>query len=116
VGTGYITPAKVAPLSFRPLSLRSIASAYGNQLGFTTPSFIMNLNPDVLQPTADVERVPAPIDVEKNNLAINTLDDSDANSRDFEGEKPMEFQRGVERVRIITSIWGRPTLISMFVL
>jgi hypothetical protein len=76
----------------------------------------MSLTAEGPQPTAAIERIPPQLDTEKNNHDIHAIDGSDANSRDFEGDKPMEFQRGVERIRIITSIWSKPTLISMFVL
>ncbi|KAF9691958.1 hypothetical protein EKO04_009922 [Ascochyta lentis] len=76
----------------------------------------MSLNPDGPQPTGGIERIPPLLDVEKSHLQVNSLHESDTNSRDIDGEKPQEFQRGVERVRIITSIWSKPTLISMFVL
>lgn len=76
----------------------------------------MSVNPDGPQPTAGIERLPPRLDTEKNTHGIDTINGSDVNSHDFEGDKPMEFQRGVERIRVITSLWGKPTLISMFIL
>ncbi|KAF2687176.1 MFS general substrate transporter [Lentithecium fluviatile CBS 122367] len=64
---------------------------------------------------ATVERSPLPTDIEKNTAAeITAADGSDASGH--ETDKSEEFQNGVERVRAITAIWSRSTLISMFVL
>ena len=69
-----------------------------------------------------VERTPASLDVEKSHPTVGhsdesvTTPDANTNEYDLDGEKVQEFQRGVERVRIITSIWNKPTLISMFIL
>lgn len=76
----------------------------------------MSLTAGHPQPMSGVERVPPQLDAEKNQHNVVSMDDSDTNSRDIDGDKPQEFQRGVERIRIITSIWSKPTLISMFVL
>ncbi|KAJ4349068.1 hypothetical protein N0V95_004893 [Ascochyta clinopodiicola] len=76
----------------------------------------MSLNPDGPQPTGGIERIPPLLDVEKSQHNVTSLDGPDSNSGDIDGEKPQEFQRGVERVRIITTIWNKPTLISMFIL
>jgi hypothetical protein len=74
-------------------------------------------------PGANVERISPNLDAEKSQAtvgghsedSINNLD-ANTNEYDIDGEKVQEFQRGVERVRIITTIWNKPTLISMFVL
>lgn len=76
------------------------------------------------QPTAGIERLPPQLDAEKNNHTVghngsedsNSQDGAKTNEYDIDGEKVQDFQRGVERVRIITTIWNQPTLISMFVL
>lgn len=73
-------------------------------------------------PGANIERIPPNLDAEKSHATVGHSEDSihnaDANSNeyDIDGEKVQQFQRGVERVRIITTIWNKPTLISMFVL
>ncbi|KAF1354385.1 siderophore iron transporter-like protein mirB [Lizonia empirigonia] len=79
----------------------------------------MSLNPDGPQPTSGIERLPPQLDTEKtgHTVAYNSNPESlGTNEYDIDGEKPQDFQRGVERIRIITSIWNKPTLISMFVL
>lgn len=70
------------------------------------------------QPTAGIERFPPELDAEKNvgHSAGSISPDPSTNELDIDGEKVQEFQRGVERVRIITTIWDKPTLISMFIL
>lgn len=73
---------------------------------------------------ASVDRMSPEIDAEKNQPIVghtssdNSSNGPDANTNeyDIDGEKVQEFQRGVERIRIITTIWNKPTLISMFVL
>ena len=107
--------AKVASLAFRSSSSRS-SSFFGQLVGLRYNLFTMSLTADGPQPTSGIERIPPQLDAEKNQHNVNYLDESDTNSRDIDGDKPQEFQRGVERVRIITSIWSKPTLISMFVL
>lgn len=79
----------------------------------------MSLNPDGPQPTSGIERLPPQLDTEKagHTVAYSSNPESlRTNEYDVDGEKPQDFQRGVERIRIITSIWNKPTLISMFVL
>ncbi|KAF3041761.1 hypothetical protein E8E12_009085 [Didymella heteroderae] len=69
-------------------------------------------------PQSGIDRIPPGLDVEKNvgHTAGSISPEPSTNEVDIDGEKVQEFQRGVERVRIITSIWDKPTLISMFVL
>ncbi|KAK4105646.1 siderophore iron transporter-like protein mirB [Parathielavia hyrcaniae] len=78
----------------------------------------MRLTPSGQQPTAGVERTPPEFDSEKNvgHSAGSISADPGTAEVDVNGEKVQDFQRGVERVRVITSIWSRTTLISMFVL
>lgn len=76
------------------------------------------------QPTAGIERIPPTLDSEKaqHNVGHTGSDesigqaDAKTNEYDIDGEKVQDFQKGVERVRIITTIWSQRTLISMFVL
>lgn len=69
-------------------------------------------------PQSGIDRIPPGLDVEKNggHTAGSISPDPSTNEVDIDGEKVQEFQNGVERIRIITSIWDKPTLISMFVL
>lgn len=79
----------------------------------------MSLTADGPQPTGSIERVPPQLDAEKSQPIVGYNGGSDSvgtNEYDIDGEKVQDFQRGVERIRIITSIWNKPTLISMFVL
>lgn len=84
----------------------------------------MNYTPGGPQPTASVERTSPVADAEKNQPIVghtgsdiaSSGPDASTNEYDVDGEKVQEFQRGVERVRIITTIWDKPTLISMFIL
>ena len=82
----------------------------------------MSFTPGGPQPTAGIERIPPQLDAEKSHPIVGHSDDSfnnaDANTNeyDIDGQKVQDFQRGVERVRIITTIWNKPTLISMFIL
>jgi hypothetical protein len=76
------------------------------------------------QPTAGIERIPPTLDSEKAPHKIGhtgsdgtpSQPDADTNEYDIDGEKVQDFQKGVERIRVITTIWSKPTLISMFVL
>lgn len=76
------------------------------------------------QPTAGIERISPTLDFEKGQHNVGHTGSEEFNSQtearnneyDIDGEKVQDFQRGVERVRIITSIWSQRTLISMFVL
>ncbi|KAH6643219.1 siderophore iron transporter-like protein mirB [Boeremia exigua] len=76
------------------------------------------------QPTAGINQASSSFDAEKNGPIVGqsgsqdaiSNTDSDTNEYDIDGEKVQEFQKGVERVRIITSIWSKPTLISMLCL
>jgi len=76
------------------------------------------------QPTAGIERIPPTLDSEKAQHKIGhagsdgtaSQPDADTNEYDIDGEKVQDFQKGVERIRVITTIWSKPTLISMFVL
>ncbi|KAJ4300848.1 hypothetical protein N0V90_002936 [Kalmusia sp. IMI 367209] len=74
----------------------------------------MSLTAEGPQPTATIERIPPMIDVEKSNHGEITAASEGSDVR--EDDKSEEFQQGVERVRAITAIWTRPTLISMFIL
>ncbi|KAF2017472.1 siderophore iron transporter-like protein mirB [Aaosphaeria arxii CBS 175.79] len=66
--------------------------------------------PDVLHPiNNNVVRPSAEITVEKD-----AVHDIEANSVDKEPEQ--HYQNGIERVRAITSIWSKTTLITMFIL
>ena len=84
----------------------------------------MSLTAGGPQPTVGIERDSPELDAEKGHHTISHTDSDDTlshanantNERDIDGEKVQDFQRGVERVRIITTIWSKPTLISMFVL
>lgn len=69
-------------------------------------------------PQSGIDRIPPEIDVEKHvgHTSGSVSPEPSANEVDIDGEKVQEFQRGVERIRIITTIWDKPTLISMFVL
>ena len=76
------------------------------------------------QPTAGIERIPPTLDSEKAQHKIGhagsdgtaSQPDADTNEYDIDGEKVQDFQKGIERIRVITTIWSKPTLISMFVL
>jgi len=79
----------------------------------------MSLTADNPQPSSGIERIPPQHDAEKSGHTVDyhgSLDNVGSNEKDIDGEKVQDFQRGVERVRIITSIWSKSTLISMFVL
>ncbi|KAF3038217.1 hypothetical protein E8E11_005802 [Didymella keratinophila] len=69
-------------------------------------------------PQPGIDRIPPGLDVEKNvgHTSGSISPDPSTNEVDIDGEKIQEFQNGVERIRIITTIWNKPTLISMFVL
>ena len=63
---------------------------------------------------ATIEQVPPNIDVEKSghdNIKVPS-ESSDV----LDDDKSEHFQQGVERVRAITEIWSKTTLISMFIL
>ena len=69
-------------------------------------------------PQTGINRTPPELDTEKQvgYSAGSVSPDPSTNEVDIDGEKVQDFQRGVERIRIITTIWDKPTLISMFVL
>lgn len=69
-------------------------------------------------PQPGIDRIPPELDVEKNvgHTTGSVSPEPSTNEVDIDGEKIQDFQRGVERIRIITTIWSKPTLISMFVL
>ncbi|KAF1957683.1 siderophore iron transporter-like protein mirB [Byssothecium circinans] len=70
------------------------------------------LYPEGPEPVSSV--IPPPVDVEKKtDHGDVTVGDG---SSTHESVKSEEFQNGVERVRAITAIWGKKTLITMFVL
>jgi hypothetical protein len=74
----------------------------------------MSLTVEGSQPTATIERIPPMIDVEKSGHPdiVAPYEGSDVR----EDNDSEEFQQGVERVRAITAIWSKSTLISMFIL
>ncbi|KAJ8115506.1 hypothetical protein OPT61_g2873 [Boeremia exigua] len=78
----------------------------------------MSFHPSGPQATASIERSSPEFDAEKNQPVVDhaVKDDSSTNEYDIDGEKVQEFQRGVERVRVITAIWSKKTLVLMFVL
>ena len=69
-------------------------------------------------PQPGIDRIPPQVDMEKNvgHTSGSVSPDLSTKEVDIDGEKVQEFQNGVERIRIITTIWNKPTLISMFVL
>ena len=73
----------------------------------------MSFNPEGPHLANAVQLVQPTIDVEKTNVNVHA-DGSDASG--FDSDKPEEFQDGVERIRAITAIWSRSTLITMFIL
>lgn len=78
----------------------------------------MSLTTGGPQPTAGSGQIPLELDAEKavGHSAGSISPNLSTNELDIDGEKVQDFQRGVERIRIITTIWDKPTLISMFVL
>jgi len=74
----------------------------------------MSITTEALEPMAAVQRNPPTIDVEKNPYGDITEASEAGNIRD--DDKSEEYQQGVERVRAITAIWSKTSLISMFVL
>jgi hypothetical protein len=69
---------------------------------------------DEVQPADGVFTSPE-VDMEKDASISHNAAEVNSESG-YASEKSEEFQSGVQRVRAITSIWSRPTLISMFVL
>jgi hypothetical protein len=53
-------------------------------------------------------------DEEKNNVIPQTESATRPEGSDFESEG--EYQEGIERVRAITSVWTKKTLVSMFLM
>ncbi|KAJ4344462.1 uncharacterized protein N0V89_012204 [Didymosphaeria variabile] len=74
----------------------------------------MSLTVEGPQPTAAIERITPMVDVEKNGHADVIAPSDGSEVRD--DDRSEEFQQGVERVRAITAIWSKTTLISMFIL
>ncbi|PVI01015.1 putative transporter [Periconia macrospinosa] len=72
------------------------------------------VNPDGPEPVGSI--VPPPQDVEQKPKGAEVVTDNASHSSGHESEKSETFQNGVERVRAITTIWSKATLISMFVL
>lgn len=71
---------------------------------------------DVVRPVEGLGRPSLTVDMEKNETGVNTHAHeagSDAETTSVESET---FQNGVQRVRAITEIWDKKTLITMFVL
>lgn len=70
---------------------------------------------DVVRPAEGFPRPSHSIDVEKRgDGAVHSHEmASDAESKSIESEN---FQNGVQRVRAITEIWSKKTLIAMFIL
>ncbi|KAI8935593.1 hypothetical protein NX059_008159 [Plenodomus lindquistii] len=73
-----------------------------------------NLQTDVVRPAEGFGRPSKEIDIEKSNSpAVDARDShSDSDAKSVESEK---FQNGVQRVRAITEIWDKKTLIAMFI-
>jgi MFS family permease len=70
---------------------------------------------DVVRPVEGFGRPSLTVDMEKNETGVNTHAHeagSDAETKSVESET---FQNGVQRVRAITEIWDKKTLITMFV-
>lgn len=78
----------------------------------------MSFTPGGPLPNNGIAETSPDVDMEKSHPIVGHRgsDDVSANDRDIDGEKVQDFQRGVERVRVITTIWDKPTLISMFIL
>lgn len=75
-----------------------------------------NLNAiDAVRPADGFNRPSHDIDIEKSgNTGIATHEaGSDVETKSVESEN---FQNGVQRVRAITEIWSKQTLITMFIL
>lgn len=67
---------------------------------------------DVVRPAEGFPRPSHDIDVEKRAVHSHEMA-SDAESKSIESDN---FQNGVQRVRAITEIWSKKTLITMFIL
>lgn len=74
----------------------------------------MSLTVEGLQPTAITGRVAPMIDVEKSGPSDVVVPSEGSDVR--EDNESEDFQQGVERVRAITAIWSKSTLVSMFIL
>ena len=69
---------------------------------------------DAVRPAEGFGRPSRDIDMEKNDDAFHAHETgSDVETKSVESET---FQNGVQRVRAITEIWSKQTLITMFVL
>ena len=71
------------------------------------------LQADVVRPVDGFTRPSVDFDIEKKGHANLHDTTSDGDSKSVESET---FQNGVQRVRAITEIWSKKTLISMFIL
>jgi hypothetical protein len=74
-----------------------------------------SLATDAVRPVEGFGRPSRDMDMEKNgDAAFNAHETgSDGETKSVESET---FQNGVQRVRAITEIWSKPTLITMFIL
>lgn len=69
---------------------------------------------DAVRPTEGFGRPSKDIDIEKS--APPALESRDSHSDDAKSVESDNFQDGVQRVRAITEIWSKKTLITMFIL
>lgn len=67
---------------------------------------------DAVRPVSGFPRPSKDMDIEKNPNDLHEAS-SDVEKKSLDSEN---FQNGVQRVRAITEIWGKKTLITMFVL
>ena len=74
----------------------------------------MSLTPEGPAPLATIERIPPTIDSEKAGHADITVPSEGSDVVD--DDKSDTYQQGIERVRAITEIWSKTTLVSMFIL
>lgn len=69
--------------------------------------------PDAVRPADDVSRPPHDLDIEKRGGGAVHEMASDTETKSVESDN---FQNGVQRVRAITEIWSKKTLVTMFTL
>ncbi|EOA91626.1 hypothetical protein ACJQWK_03094 [Exserohilum turcicum] len=67
--------------------------------------------PDAVRPADDVSRPPHDLDIEKRGGGAVHEMASDTETKSVESDN---FQNGVQRVRAITEIWSKKTLVTMF--
>lgn len=68
---------------------------------------------DAVRPAENFSRPPHDVDIEKRGGGAVHEMGSDTETKSVESE---DFQNGVQRVRAITEIWSKQTLIAMFIL